>query len=158
MHERPCKPLRSEVGEGKIHGIKICQGAPKINHLLFTEDSIIFYKANVPTCKKILKVLKIYEKASWQKINTSKTMMIFSRNVHSNQRNQLVDLRNTPGSQQYDRYLRLPLYLVEQRRRLSWRSKYECGRNFRRGKRLCYLKGARKYYLRQWPSLSPLIL
>lgn len=54
--------LESEVGAGKIQGIQIYLGPPKINHLLFMDDNIILCKVGMPTCRKIIKVLDIYEK------------------------------------------------------------------------------------------------
>lgn len=35
-----------------IQGIKICRGAPYINHLLFADDSVVFFKADVSSNKK----------------------------------------------------------------------------------------------------------
>lgn len=31
----------------EVFGIRICRGAPNINHLLFADDSVIFYEAKV---------------------------------------------------------------------------------------------------------------
>ena len=32
--------------ESNIHGVSICRSAPKISHLLFVDDSLLFYQAS----------------------------------------------------------------------------------------------------------------
>ncbi|XP_041027096.1 uncharacterized protein LOC121267314 [Juglans microcarpa x Juglans regia] len=68
-----------------VEGIKICKGAPKINHLLFAYDSLIFCRATMQSNIKIQHLLEIYEKASGQKVNKEKTSMVFSKNVAAGQ-------------------------------------------------------------------------
>lgn len=55
--------LKDSRGEDGIQGIKVCQGAPHVNQLLFTDNSNIFYKSDSNTKKKIQKILDIYGKA-----------------------------------------------------------------------------------------------
>lgn len=44
-----------------ITGVKICQCAPNISYLLFADDSVLFYKANMEANKKIMSILEEYE-------------------------------------------------------------------------------------------------
>ncbi|XP_042942655.1 uncharacterized protein LOC122276823 [Carya illinoinensis] len=62
-----------------IPGIKICRGAPVVNHLLFADDSVIFCKVDVGENRKIQALLERYE-LIW----------------------------GVQGAQQYDKYLELP--------------------------------------------------
>lgn len=39
--------------EFQIPGIKLCRGAPSINHLLVVDDNVLFCKADVDTTKKV---------------------------------------------------------------------------------------------------------
>lgn len=65
-----------------VEGVRICRGAPRVNPLLFTDDSVIFCQAEVSTNEKFLSLLDTYEKVSGQCINKEKTYMVFSRNVN----------------------------------------------------------------------------
>lgn len=67
-----------------LKGIRVCHGAPKINHLLFVDDSLIFCKIDKNSSCKLLEILKRYEMASGQCINTTKTTIVFSKIVDSN--------------------------------------------------------------------------
>lgn len=42
--------LRQAEGGNRISGIAIARRAPKVSHLLFADDSIIFCKANNDEC------------------------------------------------------------------------------------------------------------
>lgn len=62
-------------------GIKVCRGAPSINHLLFTDDNVIFCKVDVDTTKKVQSLLLEYELASGECINSNKIVMVSRKNT-----------------------------------------------------------------------------
>ncbi|KAL6223151.1 hypothetical protein ACLB2K_006541 [Fragaria x ananassa] len=70
--------LRKEEETGGIQGVKVANGAPPINHLLFADDSLIFGDATMSECKRLKEILSIYEAASGQKINYAKSAISFS--------------------------------------------------------------------------------
>ena len=47
-----------------IHRVSITRTAPKVPHLLFADDSIIFLQATLQECDAMKKNLRNYEKAS----------------------------------------------------------------------------------------------
>ena len=49
---------------GTVQGISLCHGGPKITHLFFADDSLIFSKAIIAACNKIKEILGQYERAS----------------------------------------------------------------------------------------------
>ena len=51
--------------QGDIHGYSLCRRGPKLMHLLFADDSLIFYRA-IMECNKV-DILKVYKEASGQK-------------------------------------------------------------------------------------------
>ncbi|KAL0322091.1 UNVERIFIED_CONTAM: hypothetical protein Scaly_2505500 [Sesamum calycinum] len=62
--------------ESSIRGIVVCQGAPPISHLLFADDTLVFYQACPASTQKIREVLDIYRCASSQEINFSKSSRV----------------------------------------------------------------------------------
>ena len=71
--------LRKEEKEGQIKGVAIYRRAPRISHLLFADDSIIFYRASISEYDRVIEVLEGYERDSGQKINKEKTSLFFSK-------------------------------------------------------------------------------
>ena len=67
--------------QGDIHGYSLCRRGPKLTHLLFADDSLIFCRATMKECNKVMDILKVYEKASGQKINRSKISLFFSKSI-----------------------------------------------------------------------------
>ena len=59
--------------QGDIHGFSLCKRGPKLTHLPFADDSLLFCKATMEECEKVMEVLNMYEEASEQKVNSSKT-------------------------------------------------------------------------------------
>ena len=73
--------LQRDEREGLISGISMCRGAPKISHLLFANNYIIFGEASVREGNRFLKVLDDYERESGQKLNREKMLLFFSKNT-----------------------------------------------------------------------------
>ena len=44
--------------QGDIHGYSLCRRGPKLTHLLFADDSLIFCRATMEECGKVLNILK----------------------------------------------------------------------------------------------------
>lgn len=71
-----------EAARGQqLNDISICRGSPKITHLFFADDSFLFCRANDNECNKLKEIIRIYESASGQKINTDKSSIFFSPNT-----------------------------------------------------------------------------
>ena len=65
--------------DGSIRGVSLCHNGPKLTHLLFANDSLIFCRAKEEECQTLLEVLAKYERASGQQINRAKPLY-FSAN------------------------------------------------------------------------------
>ncbi|XP_018487967.1 uncharacterized protein LOC108858552 [Raphanus sativus] len=64
--------------EGTLQGVRVARGSPRVNHLLFADDTMFFCQASPTCCNKLNEVLWEYEQASGQKINTDKSSVTFS--------------------------------------------------------------------------------
>ena len=73
--------LRTAVDEGVINGFSLCKNGPKLTHLFFADNFLIFCRSTLEECHKIQELLAIYETASGQMINKEKTTLFFSRNT-----------------------------------------------------------------------------
>ena len=91
-----------------IRGVSICQNGPKITHLLFADDSLIFCRARESECQSLLHVLATYESASGQPINRAKTTLFFSKSTPGNMQNLIKDMLGVTVIQYYEKYLGLP--------------------------------------------------
>ena len=67
--------------QGDIHGFSLCRRGLKLTHLPFADDSLLFCRATMEECEKVLEVLNMYEEASRQKVNRRKTSLFFSKSI-----------------------------------------------------------------------------
>ena len=99
--------LKKEECEGRISGVAVCRGAPRISHLLFADDCIIFGKACSEESNRVLRVLANYEKETGQKLNKEKTSLFFSRNTNKDIREEIKGRFGAQIIQKHERYLGL---------------------------------------------------
>lgn len=93
---------------GSIKGVSICRAGPKVSHLFFADDSVLFCRATNQDCNSILDVLHQYEAASSSQINRDKTQLFFSLNTDQPTQESIKTLLGVPASSHYERYLGLP--------------------------------------------------
>ena len=65
--------------EGSFKGVRVARGCPRLNHLLFADDTMFFLRASKDNSETLSRILKRYESASGQSINVSKSCITFSR-------------------------------------------------------------------------------
>lgn len=49
--------IQSEASSGDIKEVSICRNDPKLTHLFFVDDSLLFYRASTNDCEKVLEIL-----------------------------------------------------------------------------------------------------
>lgn len=64
--------------EGLLKGVPTSRRGPKISHLFFANDSLLFCRANLVQWNHLSTILKFYEVVSGQKMNANKTAIFFS--------------------------------------------------------------------------------
>ena len=94
--------------EHLIQGVRICRGSPRVSHLFFSDDSILFAKATLQECSRVPDIISKYERASGQRVNLSKTEVAFSRNVSADRRKEIIDTLGVREVMRHEKYFGLP--------------------------------------------------
>ena len=108
--------LTQAARTGEIRGYSICRSGPKITHLFFADDCLLFCRATSFECEKIQNILAWYEVASGQQVNSDKTMAFFSRNTSKAIQGELQILSRVPVIRNYEKYLGLPSFVGRQKK------------------------------------------
>ena len=106
--------LRRAHEIGTILGYQICAEALPISHLLFADDTLIFYGAEEEQAEAIRQLLHQYEEASGQAMNLAKTQ-VFSKGVKCDRRSRITHLLDIREILSYDKYLGLPTFVGRSR-------------------------------------------
>jgi hypothetical protein len=96
--------IKKAMARGDLHGVQICRGAPVVSHLLFADDCFLFCRSTIAEANHLMHLLQIYEEASGQEINLSKSEVFFSRNLSlAAQRDlsQIMGVRHVLGTGNY---------------------------------------------------------
>lgn len=103
--------LQKEKIAGDLKGVSISRGGPKITHLFFADDSLLFCKATTRDVNRIQGILTQYEKASGQQINRQKTTIFFSKSTPDSDKLAIQNMLGVPAIKQYERYLGLSSFI-----------------------------------------------
>ncbi|XP_004296207.1 PREDICTED: uncharacterized protein LOC101297422 [Fragaria vesca subsp. vesca] len=105
------RQLVSAEGDDEIQGVRVCTGAPTISHLLFADDSFIFFKAEERGCRKVGSILSRYETLSRQQVSLAKSKIAFSQNVPRWKQDELAAVLGVKRVEKHKKYLGLPTEL-----------------------------------------------
>ncbi|KAL5571245.1 hypothetical protein UlMin_020842 [Ulmus minor] len=75
-----------------LQGLRCGLRGPTISHLLFADDSLFFLEARLSTCANLKEILKLYETASGQVVNLSKSAVCFGPNLSESDATHLAAL------------------------------------------------------------------
>ena len=67
----------------------MCRSGPKITHLFFADDTLLFCQVEMGDLQVIQDILQLYEKASGQKINRNKTIVFFSKATNEGRKEEI---------------------------------------------------------------------
>ncbi|KAL4375950.1 hypothetical protein GQ457_02G034330 [Hibiscus cannabinus] len=82
--------LQAEQVAGNIRGIRASQQGPRINHLFYADDSVIFVRNSVQEFTRLKEVLRLFAESSGQRINFDKSTVFFSPNTTMAHRQRLL--------------------------------------------------------------------
>ena len=97
------------------HGLRVCDGAPSVSHLLFADDSMLYIRASMQDCVVVKEVLKLYEEASGQQVNLQKSSVVFSSNVRPREREEFAGFLGMEITEKHEKYLGIPTHVGQSR-------------------------------------------
>jgi hypothetical protein len=100
--------LQREVAQNTIEPVKICRRAPGISHLLFADDSLLFFKANQTQAIRVKEVLEMYASSTGQLINPSKCSIFFGKSCPLQHRTKVKAVLGITQELFETKYLGLP--------------------------------------------------
>lgn len=76
--------------------------------IYFFADDSVFFRANLEECKTLKEILTIYQKASGQEVNYTKSTVAFSKGIHLTEQQILKEMIGVDRVGGFGRYLGLP--------------------------------------------------
>lgn len=102
-----------------LFGFSLCRRSPRLTHLLFADDQLLFCKANMNDCQKVLDILANYETISGQQVNRGKTFMFFSKSTSGEMKLEIKNSLVVLEIVHYDKHLGLT-FLMGRRKKASF--------------------------------------
>ena len=101
--------IQSKVETGELQELKICRQSPGISHLLFADDSLLFFKANSDQANKVKNILDNYERATGQLISPSKCSLLLGNKCSQEDGQDVINILNVVTVTFEEKYLGLPV-------------------------------------------------
>jgi hypothetical protein len=100
--------LKSRVESLSLNGIKVAPSALMVCHLLFADDSLLFFKATRDSAQEINDILQIYCSVSGQQVNLDKSSIHFAKGCQESSRQEIMDCLDIHNVTLSERYLGMP--------------------------------------------------
>lgn len=100
----------------QFKGMTLNRYCPTISHLLFADDSLFFVKADEENAHCMALILENYEKVSGQKVNLTKSSIIFGSKISAQQRLRIQNILHIHRIGGGGKYLGLPEQLSNSKR------------------------------------------
>ena len=91
-----------------IKGVVASARGPRVSHLFFADDSLVFGRASMSDTKEIQRILRVYELSSGQQLNSSKTSLYFSPNTDNETRDRVKTMFGAQVIKPHEANLGLP--------------------------------------------------
>jgi hypothetical protein len=91
-----------------LHGLQVVPTAPAVNHLLFANDSLLFFQASINGAQEMIDALNKYCSASGQQINMDKSSIFFSKGCPEAVRQDIKIVLEVERETLNEKYLGMP--------------------------------------------------
>lgn len=89
--------------------IRLSRGGPKLSHLAFADDLLLFAEASLDQVEIVKTVLNLFCESSGQKVSVEKTRVFFSKNVSRESKKELSEALGFQPTEDLGKYLGAPL-------------------------------------------------
>jgi hypothetical protein len=101
--------MQEEVRSRNLMELQICRSTPGISHLLFTDDTLMFFQAFVEQANIIQKVIARFENGTDQLVNPAKCAMMFGNKCSPLNKAKVLEVLHVTEPIEEGRYLGLPM-------------------------------------------------
>jgi hypothetical protein len=92
----------------RLEGMKVCRRAPSISHLLFADDSLLFFRANGTQAHHVRDALSIFERCTGQLLSPGKCALLVREGRDNVQTQQVREVLGLERVEFDEKYLGLP--------------------------------------------------
>lgn len=107
--KRLSRNIKQVVQNKNWEPISLNRGGPQLSHLMFADDIILLAKAHKGNSEAILSTLNNFCSNSGQKVNTMKSLILFSKNCSDMGKNEIINHLNIKSTRDLSRYLGFPI-------------------------------------------------
>lgn len=139
----------------KLSRISTCRGSPRITHLLFADDSILYCRVSGMDNRELVNILQKYEEVSSQKINTDKSSIFFSQDVDERTRSEVKEIIGPMLDAQPKKDLGLPSLIGRLKKQVFNEVKERVGKNLIEWKGKMLSIGRREILIKVVAQVAP---
>jgi hypothetical protein len=107
-HGLSCLIIR-EIELGALNELHICRRAPGISHLLFADDSLLFFEGSVNQAMVIKSILNRYERSTGQLVSLGKCSIMYGAGCNQEVQTEIKSILNYETETFEGKYLGLPV-------------------------------------------------
>jgi hypothetical protein len=101
--------MKNYERQGLISGIRVSRRAPSISHLLFADDSLLFFKLDAGQANQVRSPLTVFENGTSQKLSPAKCSILVREGADDNVVNLVKQVLGVERAEFDAKYLGLPM-------------------------------------------------
>ncbi|KAK1644767.1 hypothetical protein QYE76_062572 [Lolium multiflorum] len=101
--------INRNINHNLLQELKISRNCPGISHLMFADDSLLFFRANTDQASRIKEILSQYEKGTGQLLSSDKCSIMFGQHVPDSDMQSVAYILEVNKMTMEDKYLGLPI-------------------------------------------------